>query len=201
MKTRQEWYARLYGLGKVQNVSSSTVSVILDRAKEEMRQDQINNIKDRIMALEDRAYTQPEEEVARAEPKKPLEDWNCSKCGELIFSGNRPVNDICELCRLSCQPAPEEVVDVEMLTKECSDGRDELAKMSEVYEAGLRLGITWRDGRDELKEKYDKLLLLASRVRTAWHGYVGKCVGHTLVDVLGDISAHVAESDPKEEGP
>jgi hypothetical protein len=89
--------------------------------------------------------------------------------------------------------------EVDRLENECADGRAELAKMSEVYEAGLQLGITWRDGRDKLQVKYDKLLMLASRVGAAWHGYRTVIVGKALGNALADLRAHVAESDPKEE--
>jgi predicted nuclease with TOPRIM domain len=124
--------------------------------------------------------------------------------------------------------------EVERLELTCQEGQErleevraELAKMSEVYEAGLRLGITWRDGRDELQAKYDGLLEEICEHAEEFNGSVGESVelaeSRAKYDkllllasrvrtaryrnleqsgweiALDDLCIHVAESDPKEE--
>ena len=117
--------------------------------------------------------------------------------------------------------------EVVRLENDCADGRAELAKMSEERDSSTigkqivkldegqelwvldrvaeqinrdrRLMIVQAGQVLDIQAKYDKLLLLASRVRTAWNGYRGQYLGHTLDDALTDFGAHVAESDPKAE--
>jgi hypothetical protein len=198
MKKREEWYKERRKQGRHFDVSSFTVNSILDRAKEEMREESegwdiaFEHLERRVAFLEKPADTHPKPEPAHTQPEEEAK-IAVARMHSFFHDGH-----IEPVASPEPEPAPEEeaLAEVERLEKACSDGRAELAKMSEVYEAGLRLGINWRDQRDEIQAKHDRLLLLASRVRTA-HERDPRFMIHAAIRHL---CAHVAESDPKEEG-
>ena len=120
---------------------------------------------------------------------------------------------------LACQyhtQRDKAMAEQDRLNKQCSDGRAELKRISEERDAmrvfdpeeyvaarvrSLKGHVERAEKeRDELQSKHDKLLLLASKVRTAWIGHGSRQVGQNLRSALGCMDTHIGESDPKEKG-